>query len=216
MPVDVSEPDETFPANRDGLHPDRRVESLTRLPVLSRCSRQELARIVPCLRKKRLQPGEFLCRAGQPTRESWLLLQGTLLIDRAAGESGEVSEGLVGEEAAINARSYLSDIVAKDEATVLVVPKAIIPDVLKYQGNRAHPFWGSLLERFTTSQLSIHIGAGDGVTSTQGSVLYMSRRSTSGSRRSSAPIRRPIWSCFRSTTLCCVSLERPRSCLLTR
>ena len=172
MPVDVSKLDETFPANRDDLHPDRRVESLLCLPVLSRCSRQELARIVPYLRQKRLQPGEFLCRAGQPTRESWLLLQGTLLIDRAAGESDEVSEGFVGEEAAIDARSYISDIVAKDEATVLVVPKAIIPDVLRCQGNRVHPFWGSLLERFTASQLSIDVGEGDSVASTPGTVLY--------------------------------------------
>jgi DASS family divalent anion:Na+ symporter len=127
------------------------VAKLSRSPVLSRCSRQEVARLLPFLRERRLQPGEVLCRAGQPANDIWLVLQGTLRLKRAGESPRDVSDGLVGEEAALGIRCYLSDIAAVDRATVVALEGEAMPASLREQNTRAEPFGRALIGTFASA-----------------------------------------------------------------
>ncbi len=130
------------------------VAQLSHSPVLSRCTREEVARLVPFLRETRLQPGEFLCRAGQPASDIWLILKGTLRLKRADESALDVSDGLVGEEAALGIGCYLSDIVAVSRATVVAFGGELAPGILKDQNTRAEPFGRALIGTYALAPLA--------------------------------------------------------------
>ncbi|MGH8499156.1 MAG: SLC13 family permease, partial [Methylococcales bacterium] len=122
--------------------------------MFSRCSRQETVAFLPFLRERRLQPGETLCRAGQPAADIWLILQGTLCFKLEDGSSREMSNGLVGEEAALGIDRFLSDIVAKEHTTVVALAKDMIPARLKDQDSRALAFCQSIIQVYTPGNFS--------------------------------------------------------------
>jgi divalent anion:Na+ symporter, DASS family len=116
--------------------------------VLALCSRQEIARLLPFLRERRLHPGEALCRAGQPASDLWIVLDGTLRLTRADDSPHDVSDGLVGEEAALGIEHYLADVVAVDYATVAALGAELAPAVLRGDDDRARTFCHSLIQAF--------------------------------------------------------------------
>lgn len=127
---------------------DLLIAALARSPVLSQCSRQDLARLVPFLRERTLQPGEALFSAGQPAVDMWLVLRGTLRLKRADDSPHDVSDGLVGEEAALGIACYMADVVALGQATVVALGKDMTPAILRGRSARAQEFGRSLIHLF--------------------------------------------------------------------
>jgi DASS family divalent anion:Na+ symporter len=138
----------------ESVAPGLLVEKLARSPVLSRCTRQEIARLVPFLRSRQLQPGEALSVAGQPAHDLWLLVRGSVRVTRQDGSFHEVSDGLVGEEAALGIGCYLADIVASGQATVAAMARDVLPASLTDQSPRAQAFGRSLIGAFAPSPFS--------------------------------------------------------------
>lgn len=135
-------------AGESSVSRDLVVAALARSPVLARCTRQELSRLIPFLRERRLAPGEALCRAGQPASDMWVVLRGTLRLRRADDSLRDVSNGLVGEEAALGLGTYLSDVVAVDDATVATLGRDMAPAALRGDRSRAEAFCRSLIHTF--------------------------------------------------------------------
>lgn len=135
-------------ATMGGTPEELLADKLARSRVLAQCSRRELARLLPFLRERQLQPGEALCRAGEPASDMWLVLRGTLRLKRADDSTHDVSEGLVGEEAALGIGHYLSDVVAVDGATVAALDSQHTPPALRGQNSRAEAFCHSLIRAF--------------------------------------------------------------------
>jgi len=132
----------------------RLVAALAQSPVLANCTRQELSRLVPFLRERQLTPGETLYRAGEPARDTWVVLGGTLKLTRADDSARAVSSGLVGEEAALGLGSYLSDVVALDDATVAALDRHVAPAVLRGESRRAQAFCRSLIHAFAPPRVA--------------------------------------------------------------
>ncbi|MGV3590397.1 MAG: SLC13 family permease [Gammaproteobacteria bacterium] len=124
------------------------IATMAGTEVLAQCTRQELSRLVPFFRHRELQPGETLCEAGQPAGDMWLLLDGTLRMERTDHMTQEVSAGFVGEEAALGIGCYLSRIVAVGRTTVAALGKDVIPHALGGQNPRAEAFGRSLIRAF--------------------------------------------------------------------
>jgi DASS family divalent anion:Na+ symporter len=124
------------------------LAALARSTILSQCSPQDLAKLLPFFRERRLKPGEALCRAGDLADDMWLVLRGTLRVMRADRSSQEVSDGLVGEESALGMGRYLTDIVAADDVTVAAFDKDMTPRVLRNQSPRTQAFGRSLVRLF--------------------------------------------------------------------
>ena len=124
------------------------LATMRRTEVLSQCSRQQLARLVPFCRVRHLQPGELLCEAGQPAGDIWLLLHGSLRHERVDELATEVTHGLVGEEAALGISCYLSNLIAVGPATVAAIAKDVLPQGLAGRNGRADAFGRSLLHAF--------------------------------------------------------------------
>jgi DASS family divalent anion:Na+ symporter len=141
-------------ADPGSLPRDLLVEALSRSPVLSRCSRQDLARLLPFLRERRLEPGEALYSAGQPAGDMWLVCRGTLRLTRADDSSEEIADGLVGEEAALGLGSYLSDVVAVEAATVVAVGRDVVPAELRGSHPRGQAFYRSLIDVFAPARVT--------------------------------------------------------------
>lgn len=127
--------------------------------VLAQCSRQEVARLLPFLRERRLHPGEALCRAGQPASDMWIVLDGTLRLMRADASRHDVSDGLVGEEAALGIEHYLADVVAVDNVTVAALGSELAPAVLRGDNNRARAFCSSLIGAFAPTTFTARAAA---------------------------------------------------------
>jgi DASS family divalent anion:Na+ symporter len=141
-------------ADADGLPQQRLADALGRAPVLSRCSRQDLARLLPFLRERRLEPGETLYRAGDPAQDLWLVCDGTVRLTRADESSQEVREGLVGEEAALRLGTYLSDVVAVEPSRVVAVGRDVVPSDVRTAHTRGQAFYRSLIQVFAPSPLT--------------------------------------------------------------
>jgi DASS family divalent anion:Na+ symporter len=133
---------------------DLLVAALAQSPVLANCTRQELSRLVPFLRERRLAAGETLYRAGEPAQDMWVVLDGTLKLTRADDSSQAVSSGLVGEEAALGLGSYLSDVVALEGATVAALGRDVTPAALRGDSGRAQAFCRSLIHAFAPPRVA--------------------------------------------------------------
>jgi DASS family divalent anion:Na+ symporter len=141
-------------ADAGGFPRDVLVATLAGSPILSQCSPQDLARLVPFLRTRELEPGEALCRAGDPVSDLWLVLRGTLRLRRADDSSHEISDGLIGEEAALGFEHYLADVVAIGPATVAAFDKDLTPPTLRDHGSRAKAFCRSLIGAFAPTAVA--------------------------------------------------------------
>ena len=172
MKIPVPQIHNTATERSDMSHFHAVVDRLKSLPLLSGCSRQEMARLVPYLDERHLQPGDTLFYEGQPAKEIWLLLKGTVQMNRVGGESREISDGFVGEEAAIGIGYYMSEVVAKDEVTVLALPQEIIPAALKNPENREGPFYRSIIELFTPGKVTDYFLDDNSVILTKGAAIY--------------------------------------------
>lgn len=98
------------------------MQALLRDPVFRTCSRQELARLLPYLQMRQLEPGRTLFSSGCTAEDCCLIVDGEFEIRCGAETTRQVGKGFLGEEAAIGMRSYLRTAVANTPARVVMIP----------------------------------------------------------------------------------------------
>ncbi|WP_135075115.1 SLC13 family permease [Terasakiella sp. SH-1] len=90
------------------------------------CSPAELARFLPYVKERSLQPGEVLQQEERPAAEMFLILEGAFEIIEKDGQIITIQNGFLGEEAAIGLDRYGATIKASTPAKVLVMPAKAI------------------------------------------------------------------------------------------
>lgn len=92
--------------------------------VLGRASRPSLARLLAQAGRRRFGAGAPIYAAGDAADCFYLLLDGAVTLVSPLGRRRPVRAGRFGEEAASDARAYLTGAVAAADATVLCLPRA--------------------------------------------------------------------------------------------
>ena len=164
QPVSVEPPlamgTHSIPSDLDRMAPtqecfdtDRVVRMLEKVTELTSWSRQEIVYIIPYTWEKSLEPGEVLCRRGDPANHTFCLLQGRVRV--LADQVHDVSIGCVGQEAALGIKSYLADIVAVDKTIVLVLPGHVFQK--STDSPRGETLHHSLLSHYTAQKVEIEV-----------------------------------------------------------
>src|SRR5262245_1166748 len=112
---------------------DRGISDATRVagalaaaPEFAGWAHLDLARLVPYITKTAVPSGAILCRRGDEAERAFCLLEGSVCY--AGGSGRTITSGFVGHEAALNASTYLGDVVAVTNVTALVIPRSVLRD----------------------------------------------------------------------------------------
>ncbi|MEM7020479.1 MAG: SLC13 family permease, partial [Pseudomonadota bacterium] len=120
------------------------------LPIFSTCQRRSLSRLVPLVQKITIKAGEYLFEAGESANNLYYVVSGTLKMMSGRRCYDWVSEGFIGEEAAVNAEVYVTTALAEDiEVTVLAFPRNGLQEVVDDNPTAGSDFYKSLINHTT-------------------------------------------------------------------
>ncbi|CAK0763628.1 TRAP transporter large permease subunit [Gammaproteobacteria bacterium] len=122
------------------------VERLRGDRILGQASYQALARMLPYAVERFLDSGAILYRAGNPARELYLVLEGTVELVGRSGHRLSPPEKWVGQEAATDVPYYFSDAVASTPVRVLAISRAGLRVLLTTNQGLKGEFYISLME----------------------------------------------------------------------
>ncbi|MTI85711.1 MAG: cyclic nucleotide-binding domain-containing protein [Firmicutes bacterium] len=131
---------------------------LKTIPVLSSCSSQSLARIIPQMTEIKLETGQYVFQLDSPATHLYVILDGGVKLISDDKEIKEISAGLVGEEAAIGKDKYISDAITSCPTHVLSIPNDSLKMLLDDEPQLIRDFYSSLFNHFTGKELP-HYGA---------------------------------------------------------
>jgi len=138
--------------------------ALSKIPVLSDCSPQALARLVPFVRVDTFSAGDIIYQPGDPVTQMYYIIQGHIWlkpgnhsdkiydIEVNHDESLKV-EQFFGEEAAIQAEHYLTTAIAVCSTTVLVFDQQGLKSLFNTHPEQQPALYESLIDRITTEQV---------------------------------------------------------------
>jgi CRP/FNR family transcriptional regulator, cyclic AMP receptor protein len=101
---------------------DHKVDLLRTVPLFSACSRRELRRIAAIADEIDVDEGKVLARQGDPGRELFILLEGTVKVERYGEQVNALGPGdFVGESALILGKARNATITTTSPVRVLVI-----------------------------------------------------------------------------------------------
>lgn len=112
------------------------TDALLAEPVFRLCPRQDLARLLSHVSLRKVAPGESLQTLGEPADHTFLVLGGTFDIQGAGGGTTTITQGFLGEEAAIGMPSYLATAAARTHATVVAIPREAMDSLARHRAIR--------------------------------------------------------------------------------
>ena len=119
-----------------------------------------IARVAAAASTSSYAPGAFLCRAGEPARHVWVLLEGLVCVNRCTWKGGRVNiEIMVPGDAfglpALSHWAYPSDIQAPRPSLVAAIPRRALLDEMTRQPKLAQRVVSIVAQRldFVESQL---------------------------------------------------------------
>jgi DASS family divalent anion:Na+ symporter len=121
-------------------------------PVFDAVPRREVARFLSHVVEEEVAAGEVLHIRLEPTENTYLIVSGRFDITGTGGGKTEISEGFLGEEAALGLDSYLATAIAMEDSKVLCLPKSALRDLTKH---------GPIMERMLASYSGRFSGRGD-------------------------------------------------------
>jgi DASS family divalent anion:Na+ symporter len=107
------------------------IRSLKDAGVFSSCSRRDLARILPSVSERRLNPDEVLFQSDSPATTLYLIVDGKIILRSKKRILDELTEGTIGEEIIDDKGKYLSEAIAVSGTTVLSIPKDHLRDLFE-------------------------------------------------------------------------------------
>jgi CRP/FNR family transcriptional regulator, cyclic AMP receptor protein len=116
------------------FHKDTKIELLSRVPLLSRCSKRELSRIAALADLVDFQEGRTLMKEGSRGAEFFVLVDGSATVTKAGKKLAELGPGdWVGEIALLSDVPRTATVVASSPLQTLVLTRqglsALIHDV---------------------------------------------------------------------------------------
>lgn len=108
------------------MSPTNAAESLMAVPLFHGCSRQSLARLLPHVAERRLDPAGALQTCGDAAAETFLILDGEFELDVGGGRRVRIEQGILGEEAGIGMANYLATAIAVRSSRVLAIPRGAL------------------------------------------------------------------------------------------
>lgn len=113
---------------------DQKIELLSRVPLLARCSKSELARVATLADLVEFREGETLMREGKPGSEFFVIVDGYAAVTKGGSRLAELGAGdWVGEIALLSDVPRTATVVAGSPLQTLVLTRpgfsALIHDV---------------------------------------------------------------------------------------
>lgn len=125
------------------------IEQLQQVPVFSRCSAHNLARVIPGIEERKLEAGEILFRELTPATHLYLVIEGRVDLVTKQGVISRIDKGLLGEEAAVGEESYLSSAVAQCPTLVVSFPGESLEELQENEPSLTKDLFSSLLGHYT-------------------------------------------------------------------
>jgi CRP-like cAMP-binding protein len=101
---------------------DTKVDLLSNIPLFSACSKKELRRIAAIADELEIREGKILTRQGGPGREMFVLLDGTVKVERNGVQVNVLGPGdFLGEGALVLGKPRNATITATSRLRVLVI-----------------------------------------------------------------------------------------------
>ncbi|MCZ7647513.1 MAG: SLC13 family permease [Planctomycetota bacterium] len=126
----------------------RIAETLLAAPILKNCNRKLIARLVPHVTELKFRPGEKLFEAGSPATQCYILQAGAVKLSENGRILEAVHGGFVGEEAAVDGSTYLSDAEAVSEVVALALPRDALKFLAKENPKTKAGFFHLLINHF--------------------------------------------------------------------
>ncbi|HTJ97025.1 MAG TPA: Crp/Fnr family transcriptional regulator, partial [Rhodocyclaceae bacterium] len=144
------------------VYADTFVQPLLDDPLLGKCQHATLARLLPHLVERDLEPGETLFSIGDATNSAWLILSGSLQFTFPDGQEQIIDSGVVGEEAGADIAGRQASAVAVTAVRLLEIPNASLAALLKANPDIRTCFYQLLLARSRhETQITRRAGAAD-------------------------------------------------------
>jgi CRP/FNR family cyclic AMP-dependent transcriptional regulator len=116
------------------LHKDPKVEAIAHVPLFSRCSKSELARIAQLADEVDLPAGKSLTKEGATGREFFVLLEGTADVSRDAGPLASLGPGdFFGEIALVTDVPRTATVTTTSPVLALVITDRAFRELLREQ-----------------------------------------------------------------------------------
>jgi CRP-like cAMP-binding protein len=114
---------------------DPKVELLRKVPLFAACSTKELRRIAAIADELAFREGKVLTRQGGPGREMFILLDGTVKVERNGVQINELGAGdFLGEGALVLRKPRNATITATSPLRALVITDANFNELLLADG----------------------------------------------------------------------------------
>jgi CRP-like cAMP-binding protein len=113
------------------VHIEGRVEQLSRVPLFAKCSKRQLKSLAADARVEQVEPGERLVGAGATSHDLYLVLAGTVRIERDGAAVDRVGPGgFVGELGLLLDAPRNADVVADTPLEVLCLDRPALQRAL--------------------------------------------------------------------------------------
>jgi CRP/FNR family transcriptional regulator, cyclic AMP receptor protein len=117
------------------LRPDPKVDLLRNVPLFAACSTKELRRIAAIADELSFREGKILTRQGGPGREMFILLDGTVKVERNGEQINVLGPGdFLGEGALVLRKPRNATITATAPLRALVITDANFNELLLSDG----------------------------------------------------------------------------------
>ncbi len=127
----------------------RMAQELRTAPILSDCSAQELARVVPYAVEHYLEDGQIIFRSGSPALILYFVRSGKVQLKAGDRIITEIEQGFVGEEAAVSSDFYMADAISVGDTEVIALPREAIAKVSASGTMALDRFYSSLLSHYS-------------------------------------------------------------------
>jgi CRP/FNR family transcriptional regulator, cyclic AMP receptor protein len=114
------------------IHEDRRVETLSAVPLFSACSKKELRQIAKVADEIDLREGKVLTRQGGPSGEFFVLLEGTVDVERDGETINSLGPGdFFGELGLVSHQPRTATVTATSPILALVITETNFKRLLR-------------------------------------------------------------------------------------
>lgn len=106
---------------------EARAEQLGRVPLFANCSKRQLKALADSARVEQIEAGQRLLSAGAPSHEAYVIIAGTVCVERDGVEVERLGpSGLVGELGLLLESARLADAIASTPLEVLCLDRAAL------------------------------------------------------------------------------------------
>ena len=131
-----------------------KVNYLRTVTIFSDCSPQDLSRVIPSTSEHYFNTDETIFNAGAAANELYIIVEGTVRLTSGGRIIDKVSQGLLGEEAALGQETYLLSCVAQSNTIVLSINKNALKKISISNPHLTNGFYESLINHSLDNQLT--------------------------------------------------------------